>query len=96
MEERLKYDHRSYWVYLGDLITNENILINIFFKKSLLYPSNIRIIRGFTNILFLICLNTTLYSDKDIAEANKMELNKNVLKLIISFIIKIYIIFYFA
>jgi len=78
MEERLKYDFRGFWDYLKDLITNENIFISIFFKKSLFFPTYIRIIRCFTNIIFLIGLNTILYSDKDIAEANKLEVNTSV------------------
>ena len=76
--ERLKYDYRSFCIYLKDMLFNEHILLSLFFRKSLFYPSYIRIIRTFTYIIVYIVIGSMMYTDDDISARNKLDLQPAV------------------
>jgi len=75
---QLKYDRRGFLSYLRDQIFDEHIIFALFFKKSLLYPAYIRIIKNFTIILLNITINTMLYTDDDISTKNNLDKQPDV------------------
>ena len=79
IELRIKYDYRTFWKYLKDIICNEHQIISLFTKKSLFFPAYIRIIKTFTYIFCYITIGTMLYSDDDISAKNKLDLQPAVL-----------------
>ncbi len=76
--ERFKYDTRGFWAYLFDSIQNDTKIVSLFFKRSLIYPTNIRLIRVFSFMSFMIGLNAILYQDNDIRMRMKLEFRANV------------------
>ncbi len=78
LEERFTYDKRGFFEYIKDAITNENKIFSIFFKKSLFYPTYLRVIRSFTFISFMITLNAIMYSDKLIKERYNLDTTPKV------------------
>ncbi len=64
--------------YLKDSISNEHIVLNLFFKRSLFIPTHIRAIRtiGLASMMFF--MNSLFYSDDKIEKRNKLELSEEV------------------
>jgi len=78
IEERNKYDYRNFWEYLKDLIIMDNTILSLFFKRSLFHPIHIRVMHSFTFIMIIITINTILFSDADISERQKLDINPAV------------------
>ena len=78
IQDRTKYDFRNFVEYLKDLIFDQSAILNIFLKKSLIYPTEIRIIRAITNFFSIIAITILLFNDDDISARYKLETSQFV------------------
>ncbi len=82
--DRLKYDNRTYCKYFLDQLCEEHIILNLIFKKSLLCPLNLRVIRVIGLVSMIFVMNAMLYSDEHIKKRSQMEEEKVYFCLIFS------------
>ncbi len=78
--EKMQYDKRRFWVYFWDSLKSETKILSLFYKRSLLYPTNIRILRVFSFMSFMVGINAVLYKDDDIRDRMNLETQKGVSK----------------
>lgn len=63
MNEILKYDKRGFFKYIWDYLTDQHVIISLFFKKSLIEPIYIRTVFFCFALSMEFAINAILFSD---------------------------------
>ena len=75
-DELLLYDKRSYFKRLLNILKNENSLLSIIFKRSIIYPMHMRIFSFLFDFLIDCGANAIFYSDEYITKRYENSDNK--------------------
>jgi hypothetical protein len=61
--DRIKYDKRSFYKYMRDILIDTHPILNLIFKRSLKDPVDIRVLFIFTSFNLTFAVNALLFSD---------------------------------
>jgi hypothetical protein len=75
LQERLKYDKRTFLTYLKDCLCSRNVFISLFFKHSLVDPIYARVAKLVFNLSLILGINALMFTES-LIESISLRTNK--------------------